>query len=245
MSYIWKWVSVIWYKYCNTHWPYITITIYYNHNNSSWRWNQPGCEDLIATIIILIFTTLDCTEAGGRQLLRSLQQISKTDGLFLQLFLIHPSSFWQSIYHPPQNAADITVSAFAGIHMHEAYICRSSDGDLLKSQGITCYVWPLLTMTVLNECCLMRTFPGCIGYLREKTFWTFPTPSPPSTLESTQCGAETTRTFFWSPSNKKTNSISKMKKQRALRHRTQSTRFHRCFRNPDLYAEIHRYSHIH
>lgn len=53
--------------------------------------------------------------------------------------------------------------------MHEAYICRSSDGDLLKSQGITCYVWPLLTMAVLNECCLIRTysFPGCIGYLQE------------------------------------------------------------------------------
>lgn len=87
----------------------------------------------------------------------------------------------------------------------------------------------------------MRTysFPGCIGYLREKTFWTFPTPSPPSTLESTQCGAETTRTFFfWSPSNKKTNSISKMKKQRALRHRTKSTRFHRCFRNLCLWTHI-------
>lgn len=128
--------------------------------------------------MILIFTTLDCAEAGGRQLLRSLQ-IEKTDGLFLQLFLIHPSSFWQSIYHPPQNAADIKVRAFAGIHMHEAYVCRSSDGALLKSQGITCYVWPLLTIAVFNECCLMRTysFPGCIGYLREKTFWTFPTPS--------------------------------------------------------------------
>lgn len=124
--------------------------------------------------------------------------------------------------------------------MHEACICRSSDGDLLKSQGIPCYVWcvTLLTLTVLNECFLIRTFPGCIGYLREKTFWTFPTPSPPSTLESTQCGAETTRTFFGLPSNKKTNSISKMKKQRALRHRTQSTRFHRCFRNVCLWTHI-------
>lgn len=60
----------------------------------------------------------------------------------------------------------------------------------------------------------------------------------PQSLESTQCGAETTRTFFWSPSNKKTNSISKMKKQRALRHRTQRTRFHRCFRNLCLWAHI-------